>query len=667
MHTMPYLIKNSAGVWCVQRKVPEPLQAAVARVIGSTKQTQKYLKKSLGTKDRREANRRATHALADLERTIRAAEALTKRGSDKPKAVLRSTLNDSEIKRMADYVYASALAWDERVRFGGRDEQKRIGAEIIRLEGSVEPPLIPHEQWPERGVPRKVFEENRAELLDTLQVMREAAAMGDISVVQDQVTLALSTFNIAVDEHSPAYIKLSTACLHSYLRALEAIEKRDAGITVETPVVALEGAAATPEGGTLRNALEGWKKERDRPEGTIHEYGRAIEMFIQLHGNLTLLEIKRSHARAFREALQLVPKSRKGALLTASLPELSDYGRAHPTIQKVSPGTVNKQLGAVQAIAGWGRHNGLVPEDAPWNDPFEEMRLDEEQSQREPFDAKDLQTIFNAPLFTEHELPLGAKGAAGMWLPLLALFAGARQAEYAGLRVSDIREDPETRVPLMWFARDVKAGRRLKTKSSERVVPVHPQLIEIGFLKYVAERHKDGDQAWLFPTVAPDQKGALRAWAKWWGRDLRTHVGVKDTNKVFHSFRHGFQDALRQATPDEELRDALAGRSSGKSVSRRYGAKACWIAGACGPSRMQSTRLPIPALTCRGSNRWAFLSGHAAPKQHRQRRKHNTNDRQFHHRYALRCTSISRKLGTCQRERGFRVVASHSSLLEVRW
>jgi integrase len=131
----------------------------------------------------------------------------------------------------------------------------------------------------------------------------------------------------------------------------------------------------------------------------------------------------------------------------------------------------------------------------------------------------------------------------------------------------------------MWFTRDTKAGRRLKTKSSERVVPVHPQLIEIGLLKYVAERRKEGEQAWLFPTVAPDQKGALRAWAKWWGRHLRNHVGVKDTNKVFHSFRHGFQDALRQATPDEELRDALAGRSSGKSVSRkamleRWGVKA---------------------------------------------------------------------------------------------
>lgn len=79
------------------------------------------------------------------------------------------------------------------------------------------------------------------------------------------------------------------------------------------------------------------------------------------------------------------------------------------------------------------------------------MRLDEERSQREPFDARDLQTIFNAPLFTELRLPVGAKGEAGIWLPLLALFGGARQAEYAGLRVSDIREDGDTRVPLMWF------------------------------------------------------------------------------------------------------------------------------------------------------------------------------------------------------------------------
>jgi len=541
MRALMGLIKDRHGTYHAQRKVPERLQEAVARVLKSEKPKQVFLKKSLGTKVLREANVAATHVLADFNRTLASAEALLK---ERP---VVATLSDALIKRMAEWVYATTLREDETLRFSGRLKTTGPNGENVNADA----------------------------LKDILEDCSQQFAVGDVSFAEPRARDALVSFGITLDQSCSAYHQLCIESAKAYLKALSDIGLRDEGVAVETPRLpdsrVLGGHG---ESGTLKEAFEGWKKERDRPEGTVHEYGRAIEMFVQLHGNLPILEIKRSHARTFREALQLVPKSRKGALLKASLPELSEYGRAHTSVQKVSPGTVNKQIGALQAIAGWGRHNGLVPEDAPWNDPFEEMRLEEEQSQREPFDARDLQTIFNAPLFTEHKLPVGAKGEAGIWLPLLALFAGARQAEYAGLRVSDIREDGNTGVPLMWFTRDTKAGRRLKTKSSERVVPVHPQLIEIGFLDYVALRRKDGEQAWLFPTVAPDQKGALRAWAKWWGRHLRDHVGVKDTNKVFHSFRHGFQDALRQATPDEELRDALAGRSSGKSVSRRYGAKA---------------------------------------------------------------------------------------------
>jgi hypothetical protein len=201
MHAMPYLIKNSAGVWCVQRKVPEKLQAAVARVVGGKKQTQKYLKKSLGTKDRREANRRATHALADLDRTIRAAEALVKQRPEQPKTPLRTILNDAEIKRMAEFVYANELARDEQYRSTGREQQKRRYAEAVRLQGPMDPPLIPDDQWPQFGVHRQVYEENKAELLDTLRVMRDAAATGDISAVQDHVLEAMWAFNVEVDEH----------------------------------------------------------------------------------------------------------------------------------------------------------------------------------------------------------------------------------------------------------------------------------------------------------------------------------------------------------------------------------------------------------------------------------------------------------------------------------
>lgn len=566
------LIKDRNGTYYAQRRVPERLQEAVARVLNSGRERQVFLKKSLGTKSVKAANVAATHVLADFDRTLADAEALLKERPVIP------SLTDAQIKRMAESYYAAMLANDEEVRREGTGSEPLFQsiAEQLSAAGIEYQTPFAVGAVPEAGLSDREIVKRAGSLDYEMAVVPAALARGDITVIREELDELLDAFQLNVDRKSASYRKLGMAVLTAHARALKDIERRNTGEAVETPPSAYAelNAPMGEQGGTLREAFEGWKKERERPDGTLHEYGRAIEMFIQLHGNLPILEIKRSHARTFREALQIVPKYRKGPLLKASLPELRDYGRAHPATTKVSPGTVNKQLGAVQAIVGWGRHNGLVPEDAPWSDPFSEMRLEEEQSQREPFDARDLQTIFNASLFTEHKLPVGAKGDAGIWLPLLALFAGARQAEYAGLRVSDIREDEASRVPLMWFTRDLKAGRRLKTKSSERVVPVHPQLIKIGFLDYVATRRKVGEQAWLFPTVAPDQKGALRAWAKWWSRHLRNHVGVKDTNKVFHSFRHGFQDALRQATPDEELRDALAGRSGGKSVSRRYGAKA---------------------------------------------------------------------------------------------
>ncbi|MCP1967348.1 DUF6538 domain-containing protein [Bradyrhizobium elkanii] len=536
MRALMGLIKDRHGTYYAQKRVPDRLQEAVALVLKADRPRQVFLKRSLGTKVLKDANTRAKPVLMEFDRTLSAAEALLKRPSQaKP---LRTSLNDAEIKRMAEYVYAKALAWDERTRYG-RDELKRIEDEHERLEGRPlsGPWAFPYETQPAHGISPAQLSDRRQQLDEDLRDMRERLALGDISAVQDHIEDALDAFDIKLDRQGTAYPKLGIEVLRAYVRALQAIGQRNEGEPVPTP--RLTAAPSVAASGTLKEAIEGWKKERDRPEGTVHEYGRAIEMFIQLHGNLPLLDIRRSHARTFREALQMVPRMRRGALLKASLPELSEYGRKHPDAARVSAGTVNKQLGAVQAIAGWGYHNGLVPEDATWSDPFSEMRLEEEQSQRAPFDAGDLQTIFNAPLFTQHKVPAAAKGDAGIWLPLLALFAGARQAEYAGLRVSDFRKDVDTGAMLMWFTRDRKAGRRLKTKTSERVVPVHPQLVALGFLDYVAARRNDDEQAWLFPTVAPDQKGALRAWSKWWGRYLRTHVGVKDTNKVIFPRKSG--------------------------------------------------------------------------------------------------------------------------------
>jgi integrase len=123
----------------------------------------------------------------------------------------------------------------------------------------------------------------------------------------------------------------------------------------------------------------------------------------------------------------------------------------------------------------------------------------------------------------------------------------------------------------IYIKADRKAGRRLKTKASERFVPVHPQLIKLGFLKYTAAQGKaGGEKAWLFPNVAPGTAGAA-AFSKWFGRYIGAH-GVTDTAKVFHSFRHSFTDALRVAAVGDDVIRALLGWS-GSDVPSRYGAK----------------------------------------------------------------------------------------------
>jgi integrase len=550
--------------------VPAHLQEAVAHILDTDEPRRVFLKKSLGTKKLKEAKAAAPHIVADFNRILGEAEASLK---ERP---LVTTLTDTQIKRMAESYYAKMLADDEKERREGTGSEPVFQRIAKQLSAAGIEHLTPFAvgELPEAGLSEREIYKRKETLDFQLAIVPDALARGDSTVISEELDELLYLFQINLDRKSEAYRKLGMAALAAHVRGLKDIERRDAGEPVETPQAAYAhlGAAVAHEGGTLRDALEGWKKERERPENVTHEYARAVEMFIQLHGNLAIASIKRSHALAFREALRLVPKIRKGDMLKAGLPELSQWGREHPQAPKVSVATVNKQLGAVQAIANWGYDKGLVPDGIPWPDPFRTMRLEEEQSERGSFNVKELQAVFNAPLFTGGEVPVGAQGVSGFWLPVLALFTGARQAEIAGLQVSNVEEIEGVR--LLYIATNRRAGKRVKTKASERVVPVHPELVKLGFVDYVTQRARDGADAWLFPSVAPDQRRALSAWSKWFGSYLRKQIKVTNPDRVFHSFRHSFQDALRRATPDAELRDALPGRSSrNKSVSHDYGAK----------------------------------------------------------------------------------------------
>jgi uncharacterized protein DUF6538 len=67
--------KNEHGVYHARRKVPKHLRKAVAQVLGGTRVQQAWLKRSLGTKDIREANVRAKPVLMGFDAILAKAEA----------------------------------------------------------------------------------------------------------------------------------------------------------------------------------------------------------------------------------------------------------------------------------------------------------------------------------------------------------------------------------------------------------------------------------------------------------------------------------------------------------------------------------------------------------------------------------------------------------------
>lgn len=282
--------------------------------------------------------------------------------------------------------------------------------------------------------------------------------------------------------------------------------------------------------------------------------------------------ITKRHVRLFREALQAVPVRRSGELRGAELPTLVEWLKKHPHTQTISSRTINKLLAGVGAVVAWGASNGLVPEDVPWSNPFARMLLEQEEPDREPWEIEELTRLFSSAVFTNRSRPNGGKGEAAFWLPLLGLFTGARLGELAPLTVSDFRTDEATGIQYVLIIDDEDLGARVKTSSSRRTIPVHPELLRLGIMDLVRERMQEGDRARLFPLLRKGPKGGYgEVWSKWFGRYIR-RVGLNNKSRVFHSFRHGFKDALRAAGVSEDLNDALTGHSGG-GVGRRYGAK----------------------------------------------------------------------------------------------
>lgn len=118
------------------------------------------------------------------------------------------------------------------------------------------------------------------------------------------------------------------------------------------------------------------------------------------------------------------------------------------------------------------------------------------------------------------------------WLPHLGLFTGARVNELCQLNPQvDITQDTRSRT---WYLdiTDESEGHQgidksVKTGSSKRKLPIHPKLIELGFLDYVSHVKARGDTM-LFQSFPPSSVGRAGTKAGEWFRDLLRDTGLRD-------------------------------------------------------------------------------------------------------------------------------------------
>ncbi|WMO05510.1 site-specific integrase [Vibrio parahaemolyticus] len=193
--------------------------------------------------------------------------------------------------------------------------------------------------------------------------------------------------------------------------------------------------------------------------------------------------------------------------------------------------------------------------------PFKAIRFKKTRKDSEAkcaYTDTDLEKIFSAIVSTKKQ----HKHPYYFWLPLLAYFTGARLNELCQLYKADIYQ-----VEGIWVIQidDRFEGQKLKNQTSRRIVPVHDQLLNLGFIEYVRSVHHER----IFPALKESRDGFGTAASKWFGR-FKTKLGF-DKGHDFHSFRHTVATQLKRHQVSHIVAGELLGHAQNNITYDRYG------------------------------------------------------------------------------------------------
>lgn len=295
-------------------------------------------------------------------------------------------------------------------------------------------------------------------------------------------------------------------------------------------------------------------------ETTINQNRGYLETIFYLMKNPVLEDITYKHCLTVCKLISKVPLRWKDRYNNASLLKLVNEvdEKGYETLSTAS---IRNHLMTFKEFLRFAKKRRYITESFEYDIDIPKK---EKGKERESFSGSELVKIFNVRTYPNKD---DIYHFHRYWIPLIALFTGMRLNEICQLFVGDIQKKKN----IYYFnVTDEGEKQHLKNQNSKRKVPVHPKLIELGFIDFVNEQKKNKQQL-LFNKLSYSPKNKYnKKMSAWFARYLE-EIGITQESKVFHSFRHLVKQSLRNYGVPKEFQNAICGWSGDDIGEKVYG------------------------------------------------------------------------------------------------
>lgn len=243
---------------------------------------------------------------------------------------------------------------------------------------------------------------------------------------------------------------------------------------------------------------------------------------------------------------------------TLTLEDVNGYASKTLASEGRALGTKKRDLDRVKAFLNYAKKKLGGPDVMG---PLSlELKYEQLHSSYQPFSTDDLARLFNSEAYKSNSF----KKASQFWLPLLGLYTGARIDEPASMLLQDIVKEGD-----IWsfYMSGDDAGDGGKNDYAPRWLPIHPKLLEVGFVEYVQTLKAEGHTR-LFPDIGEAARDGFGKRATTDFTAYRRSVGVGATEaksrsvKTFHSFRSTVSTELEYAGVEGSTARRLVGHEA---------------------------------------------------------------------------------------------------------